>query len=111
MNLTQESEVEFLGFALSNCTVNVSEAAAKYLRIVHRTALELAVQNQFGCDVGGFWLLTPQIEQLLKLPRYYSTKEAPLVRSAIEAYLAAQVEELILTSPGVVSEEQQGANR
>jgi len=92
MNLTQESEVEFLGFALSNCTVNVSEDSAKYLRIVHRTALELAVQNQFGADVGGFWLLAPQIEQLRKLPMYYSTREESLVRTAIEAYLAAQVE-------------------
>ena len=86
-----ESEVEFVGFALSNCTVNVNEAAAKYLRIVHRTALELAVQNQFGAEIGGFWLLTPQIAQLRKLPMYYSAQEASLVRSAIESYLAAQV--------------------
>ena len=91
-----KSEVEFLGFALSDCTVNLNTAAAKYLRAVHRTALELAVQNHFGADVGGFWLMSDQIEQLRKLPLYYSAGEAPLVGSAIEAYLAAQLESWIL---------------
>ena len=89
-----QSDVVFLGFALSDCTVNLNNAAAKYLRVVHRTALELAVQNQFGAEVGGFWLLADQIEQLRKLPLYYSTGEAPLVRAAVEAYLAAQLETL-----------------
>jgi hypothetical protein len=88
------NEVEFLGFALSDCTVRVNELSAKYLRAVHRTALELAVQNQFGAEVGGFWLLQAQIEQLRKLPECYSAAEAPLVRSAIEAYLEAQIEGL-----------------
>jgi hypothetical protein len=92
MTQAPQSEVEFLGFALSDCTVNLNDAAAKYLRAVHRTALELAVQNQFGAEVGGFWLLADQIAQLRKLPQYYSTGEAPLVRCAIEAYLAAQLE-------------------
>ena len=90
--MNHHSEVEFLGFALSDCTVNLNDAAAKYLRAVHRTALELAVQNQFGAEVGGFWLMSAQIDQLRKLPLYYSLDEAPLVRSAIEAYLAAQLE-------------------
>jgi hypothetical protein len=93
MKTTSESEVEFLGFALNDCTVNINQAASKYLRVVHRTALELAVQNQFGVDVGGFWLMSLQIEQLRKLPKYYSAAEAPLVRSAIEAYLAAQFDQ------------------
>lgn len=96
MTSSAESEVEFLGFALSDCTVNINAAAAKYLRVVHRTALELAVQNQFGAEVGGFWLMSAQIEQLRKLPLYYSAGEEPLVRSAIEAYLAAQIENWIL---------------
>ena len=48
MNKSYHGEVEFLGFALSDCTVNLNDSAAKYLRAVHRTALELAVQNQFG---------------------------------------------------------------
>lgn len=87
-----QSEVEFLGFALSDCTVRLNQTEAKYLRVVHRTALELAVQNQFGVDVGGYWLMSDQIEQLRKLPSYYSTDEAVLVRKAIEAYLAAQLE-------------------
>ena len=86
-------EVEFLGFAISDCTVKLNNSAAKYLRVVHRTALELAVQNQFGVEVGGFWLLADQIEQLRKLPLYYSNKEAELVRDAIEAYLLAQLED------------------
>jgi hypothetical protein len=84
--------MEFLGFAISDCTVQLSESSARYLRAVHRTALELAVQNQFGAEVGGFWLLQAQIEQLRRLPECYSTQEAPLVQLAIEAYLEAQLE-------------------
>ena len=87
-----QSDVEFLGFALSDCTVKLNNAAARYLRVVHRTALELAVQNQFGAEVGGFWLLADQIEQLRKLPKYYSPSEALLVRNAVHAYLVAQTE-------------------
>jgi hypothetical protein len=94
MNQLYHGEVEFLGFALSDCTVNLNDSAAKYLRAVHRTALELAVQNQFGAEVGGFWLMSPQIDQLRKLPLYYSADEAPLVMSAIEAYLAAQLDQI-----------------
>ena len=86
-------ELEFLGFALSECTVETNPAIAKYLRVVHRTALELAVQNQFGASVGGFWLLGDQIDQLRKLPFYYSPSEAAAVKSAVEAYLAAQLRE------------------
>lgn len=88
-----ENEVEFLGFALSDCTVNLDEASAKYLRVVHGTALELAVHNQFGAEIGGFWLLLPQINQLRRLAEYYSPSEAPFVEFAIEAYLAAQIRE------------------
>jgi hypothetical protein len=90
--MKSESEVEFLGFALGECTVRLNNDAAKYLRVVHRVALELAVQNQFGIEVGGFWLLADQIEQLRKLPLYYSSNEAQLVENAVEAYLAAQME-------------------
>jgi hypothetical protein len=86
-----DGEVEFVGFALTDCTVNIDSAAAKYLRVVHGTALELAVHNQFGAEIGGFWLLSPQIVQLRRLPEYYSPDEAPLVEFAVEAYLAAQV--------------------
>ena len=89
---SEQSEVEFLGFALSDCTVTLNSQEAKYLRVVHRTALELAVHNHFGAEIGGFWLLTDQIEQLRKLPSYYLADEAVLVRKAIEAYLAAQIE-------------------
>ena len=92
MSQSGSSEVEFLGFALSDCTVSLNNSAAKYLRVVHRTALELSVQNQFGAEVGGFWLMADQIEQLRKLPLYYSSAEAALVRNAVEAYLAAQLE-------------------
>jgi hypothetical protein len=88
----EQSRLEFLGFALSDCTVNVEQGAAKYLRVVHRTALELAVQNRFGADVGGYWLLADQIEQLRNLPLYYSAEEAVVVRKVIEAYIAAQME-------------------
>ena len=87
-----QNEIEFVGFALNDCTVRVNNSAAKYMRVVHRIALELAVPNQFGAEVGGFWLLSDQIEQLRKLPQYYSNSEAPFVNAAVEAYLAAQVE-------------------
>jgi hypothetical protein len=93
MNPKSESEVELIGFALSECTVNINEASVKYLRIVHRTALELSVQNQFGAEVGGFWLMATEVEQLRKLPLYYPAKEAALVTSAVEAYLAAQLDQ------------------
>jgi hypothetical protein len=92
-NVTSENEVEFVGFALSDCTVDIDPASAKYLRVVHGTALELAVHNQFGAEFGGFWLLSPQILQLRRLSEYYSPDEAPLVEFAIEAYLAAQIRE------------------
>jgi hypothetical protein len=91
-----ESEVEFLGFALGDCTVDIDPSSAKYLRVVHGTALELAIHNQFGADIGGFWLLSPQIDQLRRLPEYYSPDEAPLVQFAIEAYLAAQIRDFKL---------------
>jgi hypothetical protein len=92
-NIVLSDELEFLGFALSDCTVQTTSVAAKYLRAVHRTALELAIQNQFGGEVGGFWLLKDQIEQLRKLPLYYSAEEGSRVRSAVEDYLAAQIGE------------------
>ena len=86
-----ESEVTFIGFALSECTVQVNAESAKYLRVVHRTALELATQNRFGVEIGGFWLTTEQIAQLRSLSEYYPPNEAPLVARAIEAYLKGQL--------------------
>ena len=89
--VVQTSEVEFIGFALTDCTVRINTIAAKYLRAVNRTALELAIQNQFGTEVGGFWLMDTQIAQLRKLSSYYPADEAPFVADAINAYLSAQV--------------------
>jgi hypothetical protein len=86
-----DSDVTFLGFALSDCVVEIDQQAARYLRAVHRTALELAIPNRFGIEVGGFWLMPEQLEQLRILPECYSLLEAPLVARAIEAYLAAQL--------------------
>jgi len=40
--------------------------------------------------------LSPQIDQLRRLPEYYSPDEAPLVQFAIEAYLAAQIRDFNL---------------
>ena len=99
MTELKQSGLEFVGFALSDCTVEVDQAAAKYLRVVHRTALELAIQNNFGAEVGGYWLLIDQIEQLRKLPSYYSGDEAILVRNAIEAYLLAHANSMISLTP------------
>lgn len=88
-----ESDVTFLGFALSDCTVELDLQAAKYLRPVNRTALELATHNQFGSEIGGFWLMHDQIAKLRNLPAYYPLNEAPFVARAVEAYLQAQLQE------------------
>ena len=94
LSSSNESEVELLGFALGDCTVEVDPGSTKYLRAVHRTALELAVPNQFGVGVGGFWLMAEQISQLRKLPEYYSAAEAPVVENVVEKYLTAQLDSL-----------------
>ena len=88
-----DSDVAFLGFALSDCTVELDSKSAKYLRPVNRTALELAIHNRFGSEIGGFWLMQDQIAQLRNLPAYYPSKEAPFVARAVEAYLRAQLKE------------------
>jgi len=95
MDASSEKEVELVGFALGNCVVEISPRLEKYLRIVHRTALELAIQNQFGVEVGGFWLMGDQLVQLRRLPEYYSGEEAKNVSLAVEAYLAAQMKGII----------------
>ena len=89
-----QSNVGFCAFALTDCVVHVNPQAAKYLRAVHRTALELAIPNLFGFEIGGYWLATTQIEQLRKLPECYPANEGDLVRTAIEAFLAAQLESI-----------------
>jgi hypothetical protein len=91
---SSESEVIFLGFALSDCVVEIDKEAAKYLRAVHRTALELAIPNRFGIEVGGFWLMPEQLAQLRKLPECYPLNESWSVRRAVNAYLLAQSQEL-----------------
>ena len=84
----------FVAFALSACTVKTDPQAAKYLRAVHRTALELAVPNYYGASVGGFWLMKDQIALLRALPEYYPPNEAPYAARAVDAYLQAQLQEL-----------------
>ena len=98
-----ESELVFLGFALAECTVKVDTHAVKYLRAIHRAALELAVQNRFGMDIGGFWITTDQIDELRSLVNYYPLEEASLVAKTLEAYLAAQLEGLVFVNQQVVS--------
>ncbi len=87
------SDVMLCAFALTDCIVHIESQSAKYLRAVHRTALELAIPNLFGADIGGFWLKSAQIDQLRKLPDCYPASEVNLVRRAVEAYLLAQTEE------------------
>lgn len=86
------SEVQLCAFALADCVVHVESQAAKYLRAVHRTALELAIPNLFGVEIGGFWLKPDQVDQLRKLADCYPATEISLVRQAVEAYLLAQTE-------------------
>jgi hypothetical protein len=88
------SDVMLCAFALTDCIVHIESQSAKYLRAVHRTALELAVPNLFGPAIGGFWLKPDQIDQLRKLPDCYPANESDFVRRAVEAYLLAQTEEL-----------------
>jgi hypothetical protein len=88
------SEVKLCAFALTDCIVHIESQSAKYLRAVHRTALELAVPNLFGYEIGGFWLQSDQIAQLRKLPACYPANEIDLVRRAVEVYLLAQIEAL-----------------
>jgi hypothetical protein len=88
------SDVRLCAFALTDCIVQIEVPSAKYLRAVHRTALELAVPNLYGSEIGGFWLKPDQIEQLRGLPDCYPANEIEFVRLAVEAYLLAQTEEL-----------------
>jgi len=88
------SDVKLCAFALADCVVHIESQSAKYLRAVHRTALELAVPNLFGVEIGGFWLKPDQIDQLRKLPDCDPANEIDFVRQAVEAYLAAQTKEL-----------------
>ena len=41
-------------------------------------------------EIGGFWLMQDQIDQLRKLPDCYPANEAPFVARAVEAYLQAR---------------------
>jgi hypothetical protein len=88
------SDMRLCAFALADCVVHIESQSAKYLRAVHRTALELAVPNLFGVEIGGFWLRPEQVDQLRKLPDCYPANEISFVRQAVEAYLAAQTKEL-----------------
>jgi hypothetical protein len=90
------SDVKLCAFALTDCVVHIESQSAKYLRAVHRTALELAVPNLFGTELGGFWLKPDQVDQLRKLADCYPADEIRFVRRAVEAYLAAQTEEFSL---------------
>ena len=90
------SNVKLCAFALTDCIVHVETQSAKYLRAVHRTALELAVPNLYGSELGGFWLRSDQIDQLRTLPDCYPANEVEFVRRAVEVYLEAQIEGLEL---------------
>ncbi len=87
-------QVTLCAFALTDCIVEIERQSSKYLRAVHRTALELAVPNLFGPGLGGFWLTETQLIQLRALPECYPANEISLVRDAVEAYLLAQTEKL-----------------
>jgi len=90
------SNVKLCAFALTDCIVHVETQSAKYLRAVHRTALELAVPNLYGSELGGFWLKSDQIDQLRTLPDCYPANEVEFVRRAVEVYLQAQTDGLEL---------------
>src|SRR5688572_15572922 len=89
------ADVSLFAFALTDCVVEIEPQSAKYLRAVHRTALELAVPNLFGPHIGGYWLTPTQLEQLRLLPECYPPPEIEFVRCAIEAYVLAQFPALV----------------
>ncbi len=91
--------VKLCAFALTDCIVHIESQSAKYLRAVHRTALELAVPNLFGVELGGFWLKPDQVDQLRRLAECYPADEIRFVRRAVEAYLTAQTQELDWMNP------------
>ncbi len=99
------SDVKLCAFALTDCVVHIESQSAKYLRAVHRTALELAVPNLFGSEIGGFWLKPDQVDQLRKLPDCYPANEISFVRRAVEAYLIAQTEDLYVSTENLSSTE------
>lgn len=84
------ADISLFAFALTDCIVEIEPKSAKYLRAVHRTALELAVPNLFGPHIGGYWLTPTQLEQLRLLPECYPPKEGRFVSQAVESYLSAQ---------------------
>jgi hypothetical protein len=88
-----QTNVTLVGFALNDCIVEVDQQSAKYLRAIHRSALELSVHNRFGSDIGGFWLTPEEIDELRKLASHYPATEAAFVANAIEVYLRAQLHE------------------
>lgn len=88
------AKVELCAFALTDCVVEIEAQSAKYLRAVHRTALELAVPNLFGLEIGGYWLRSDQVSQLRRLAECYPETEIRFVRRAVEAYLEAQTAQL-----------------
>jgi hypothetical protein len=93
-SITKQSNLCFVAFALGDCTVRTDPQAARYLRAVHRTALELAVPNYFGASVGGFWLMKEQIIRLQALPEHYPANETNAAARAVDAYLQAHLQEL-----------------
>jgi hypothetical protein len=88
------ADVSLCAFALTDCIVEIESHSARYLRAVHRTALELAVPNLYGPQIGGYWLTPVQLEQLRMLPECYPSSESKFVRHAVESYLFAQTNEL-----------------
>ena len=94
-----QTDVMFVGFALHDCVVEVEQKLVKYLRPIHRIALELSVPNRFGSEIGGFWLTPEQIDELRKFANHYPATEAPFVACAIEAYLRAQLQEVYSVCP------------
>lgn len=89
------ADVSLFAFALTDCIVEIEPKSAKYLRAVHRTALELAVPNLFGPHIGGYWLTPTQLQQLRMLPECYPPGEIEFVRYAVEAYVLAQFPALV----------------
>ncbi|HKO61148.1 MAG TPA: hypothetical protein VJV03_08320 [Pyrinomonadaceae bacterium] len=89
------ADVSLFAFALTDCVVEIETQSAKYLRAVHRTALELAVPNLFGPHIGGYWLTPAQVDQLRLLPDCYPTNESNFVKRAVAEYLAAQTPQFV----------------
>jgi hypothetical protein len=86
------NEVEFLGFALGDCTVDIDPLRRSTCEscTVPRSSWR---PQSIRCGIRRLLVAVSSNHSITPSPRVLLTDEAPLVEFAIEAYLAAQIRE------------------